>query len=102
MTRLAGQATECQRSSMKDFRYVHLALFFMVPFPRSPLALLAMIRTLVSTKLHSREVLAFEQYLTALQETHINSLMGVRNGSFESTEAKQLSHVSTADSLHQD
>ena len=48
---------------------------------------------------HKRDELAFEQYFTALQETQLSSLTGVLNGSLKPTQAKQLSHVSTVDSL---
>ena len=40
-----------------------------------------------------------EQYLTVLQEAQVESLTGALNGSFGSTQAKQLSHASTADLL---
>lgn len=85
----------------RKWEHVHLALLFMIPSPRSTLAFLAMIRAQLITPSHKKKVLAFEQYLTVLQEVHTKSSIGALNGSFEPTQAKQLSHVSTADLLQQ-
>ena len=74
----------------------------MVPSPCSPLAFLSVVRALVFTQSHKDEGLAFEQYLTVLQETHTNSFIGVRNGSLEPVQAKQLSQVSLEQSLEED
>ncbi len=60
-----------------------------------------MIREKVYTLPHVNKVLAFEQYLTVLQEAHTKSSIGVLNGSLEPAQAKQLSHAYTADSLYQ-
>ncbi len=86
---------------MRKWEYVQLALLLMIPSPCSSLASLAMIRARVFTHSHKSKVLAFEQYLTTFQEAHTKSSIGVLNGSFEPTQPKQLSHASTADSLHQ-
>lgn len=86
---------------MRKWEYAHLALLFMVPSPRNPLAPLPMIRAQDLTPSRKNKVLTFEQYLTVLQEAHGKSSIDVLDGSFEPTEAKQLSHASTADSLRQ-
>jgi hypothetical protein len=60
-----------------------------------------MIRVQVLICSPDSRVLAFEQYVTLLQDAHIRRRTDDLNGSLEPTHLKQVSHASTEDALYQ-
>lgn len=97
---MSSSADHSQNDVNEKVEYEPFALLFMILFPCSSLACLEMIRVQVFTRSYKNRVLAFEQYLTALQEVHVKSLIGILKGSFEPVQPKQLSHASIEGSLH--